>query len=508
MSYLDNRVKNFKEFEKILADERTKQCGDRFVLFVDGKEIIPDLNLLGAGSYGVALSIENPELKAKGINVVVKAADGRIPTNKREIFFNLFFSSIVERGLIPNFPLFSKCKPNINVINDDDNEDNKQISNCDCGPRLGVSPDTTGGCDFIFRNANHASQTNQKLAQNILNFRNGCMVSFSEKYDMDASHFILNFDDKKDYQNQHFLCTIIIQFIFALKAMHDNGASHSDTHLKNIFLKMLEDSEIEKRGTIDYRINNKTYKIRHYGILAVLADFGLTDKTSTDKDKGFLCQEKGGITGITNKFIYDMLNGCGHAAREGVTYFIQQNAHKFKKPINPPSTVKSSTETSTTLKSSIDLLPKPSKATKHENNVSLDFSFWKKSSFYDFLRFLLDCSYTYDSVLRSPDITVQSREKAYVCNTAIACLVSDFFAIYNYLTPQEQVEYDPINFLDDIETNINNIIDILKTSIASNNAITDEEQIKKQDLIKKKDALEYFRQAWKKTMKIELDTDT
>jgi hypothetical protein len=265
MNYIIDRIENFEQFFDIINDPRSRQCGDTFLLHVDGQDIVPVLRELGRGVYGITLGVEDPELEDKGLNVVIKISSSSDHRNAIEIFYSLMLSNLVRNGGVPNFPLFSKCQPR---IGDD-------IMDCDCGEKV----DEKSGCTFennvfISKSGDIRLMGNQQFLHS--SQRSGCLLSFSDRMDFSLRDFLEN-SPNSDEDMLYLLCSITSQLILAFKELYNRGLSHNDTHIGNILLKtnITDDFDLD---TIKYVVNNDgetdTYYVKHENVFAVLADFG------------------------------------------------------------------------------------------------------------------------------------------------------------------------------------------------------------------------------------------
>lgn len=75
--------------------------------------------------------------------------------------------------------------------------------------------------------------------------------------------------------------SIIIQILYSLYLMHSSGYYHRDTHTQNIMI-----NECDYNKIITLKINHKTYKLKTYGHIISLIDYGLINhkKYLTKKD--------------------------------------------------------------------------------------------------------------------------------------------------------------------------------------------------------------------------------
>jgi len=412
MSYLQNRVANFRKFKAMINHPNSQQCGRSFKLVDRGTIFEPRLKFLGAGSYGIAFELEDLRLSTKNINVVLKVAnttklDGQniVADDEvyNEIFFNLWFSNIVERGTCMHFPLFSNCKDNGVAADDvDDPEDahlatiQKLIFDCDCG----ASNVGNGGCSFVsgsqlsdrdrgkVRNNRHISDTLQ----------NGCLVSFSEKYDGNFHDYLMSITARNDLdqneQDRYMLIQIMnatVQLIFALSEMHKSKFSHSDTHTGNIFYKRLEDDEDPHDFQYEYQDDDgDEYKLTSQSNkLYILADFGFTGK----KIEGEIMHNlKEDIT--DGSFLNDLKDQCDDATKNAM------NGANYKK--------------------------------------------WKRSALYDLYRFmisLIDYGLNHNRTIRYPNVVIFVSSILIFLYNKLKELESD---------PIQQVYYNPLTFFTDI----------------------------------------------------------
>ena len=253
MDYLENRVQKFNEFQAIISDPRTVQCGNKLILHVDGQDIVPEFYLLGQGGNGSVFGLEHRLLLDKDLKVALKISSRK---NKEEIKYNLLFSDIVKKGGIPNFPLFSKCK-DLGKVSDE--------NNCEC-----VS------CEFTNKivDAEHGLDSVKKIFNTMPGGRNiptrDCLVSFSEQVDGDANgYFEYKSKSDADIVMMSNIFSIMSQLIFSLKELHSLNLVHNDTHFGNIFINRLG-----KTQYLRYTTPNGDYFVKADD-LAILADFGL-----------------------------------------------------------------------------------------------------------------------------------------------------------------------------------------------------------------------------------------
>ena len=240
--YLDTRVDRYREFQIILNRDNSRQCGNAFVLQIsdDPDETIrPRLEFLGAGSYGTAFSVVDDELTDRNINVVIKLADATHGENRDEIGFGYLASILVETGITPHLPLYTRCK----LANDYANPFDTQ--NCNCNPYVGAL-----GCDFQESDINpmgnemsfpdwflpNPPHTHQKRVNYDVRKTDNCLISFAEKLDGSFQSLIELYNDDQDMIDV--VCSLLGQTIFGLKAMRDyTGAGswiHRDLHPENI----------------------------------------------------------------------------------------------------------------------------------------------------------------------------------------------------------------------------------------------------------------------------------
>jgi hypothetical protein len=410
MSYLQNRVANFDKFKAMIGHPNSQQCGSSFKLVDhDGTVFEPTLKFLGAGAYGIAFELENRRLSSKNINVVLKVAN----TTKHgksddevynEIFFNLWFSNEVEEGRCMHFPLFSNCKENGGAPNAvDDPADaylaaiEKLVLDCDCGPSIGGN----GGCSFVSSRIAQLSMQDRVKVRHISNtLQNGCLVSFSEKYDGNLDDYLMSISGRNDLdqneQDRHMLIQIMnatVQLIFALSEMNKLKFSHSDTHTGNIFYKRLEGDEDPHDFQYEYQDDDgDEYKLTSQSNkLYILADFGFTGKKIEGEKMHNLNED------ITNgSFLDDLKDGCDNATKNAM------NGANYKK--------------------------------------------WKRSSLYDLYRFMLSLIYyglNPNRTIKYPNVVIFVSSILIFLYNKLKQLESD---------PIQQVDYNPLTFFNDIPT--------------------------------------------------------
>ena len=303
-TYLDKRVERYNKFQDILDRPLSTQCGRQFKLQLDdGSVITPDLKGLGAGVYGLALAVEDPALKAIGINAVIKLADSTNSENMDEIKFGYIASELVKKGLTPNLPLYTYCKrPVVGGLDIPEN--------CNCGT-------SHQGCDFERSDTNPTGnfiifpsnlKREAKINYDIRKERN-CLVSFSEKLDGSFKSFlkdvvkdnndnndlirgdwwwgkddrILNNNLKFDQEMKSHLLSLFAQTMFGLKTMSDTDGNgcwvHLDLHHDNILYRkdimQPDKNPKESKEYLKYFTGETTYAaFKHNNILWVLWDFG------------------------------------------------------------------------------------------------------------------------------------------------------------------------------------------------------------------------------------------
>ena len=277
MDYLQNRVRRFKQFQEIIDQPETKQCGRKLTLQIDGDVIEPDFRLLGLGAFGVALGLEHPVLRRKELDIALKISSSQ--QNQDELKYNLLFSDLVEKGGIPNFPLYSRCK-NLG----------KAEGDCDCGScefkNTILNPEEGKTVREIFRK--HISED--------IPVRE-CLVTFSERVDGNFGQYLqrkIQLDG--DLAGVETMFSAFGQVVFALEEFHARGLAHNDSHVGNIFLKRLDD----KNNYIRYNAVAESYTVRVGNALAMLADFGLVRKLEPPSliisgDRGFMDAKINGI---------------------------------------------------------------------------------------------------------------------------------------------------------------------------------------------------------------------
>ena len=282
MAYLDTRFDRYRQFQIILNRPNSKQCGRAFILQMDdhNNRIKPALTFIGAGVYGAAFAVEHDDLVYNNINVVIKLADSTYTENVGEIRFGYIASKLVEDGITPNLPLYTRCKFG-------DNPDD--IQNCKCNRPEQIET----GCNFERTHANvdgnEMSFDGMPVEARIrYNERKNtkCLVSFSEKLDGSFKSFIQR---RIAYNAEHHvtnpnadtrmilevLC-LLAQTIFGLKAMRETPHGswvHRDLHPANILYKQGITQDLEKQF-IQYDIDGVSHYVRHNNKLFVLWDFG------------------------------------------------------------------------------------------------------------------------------------------------------------------------------------------------------------------------------------------
>jgi len=95
-----------------------------------------------------------------------------------------------------------------------------------------------------------------------------CYVTFMESADSDLGHVALdNFDEQ---------LSVLYQLLIAVYAIHRYYAiHHRDIKSTNVFIKM-----IKPGGYFEYVIEDKTYYVKNTGVVAYLADFGVSEVMS------------------------------------------------------------------------------------------------------------------------------------------------------------------------------------------------------------------------------------
>lgn len=425
MSYLQTRVSNFNKFKKMIDHPDSKQCGPEFQLVdLDRSPFLPRLRYLGSGSYGIAFVVEHPRLSDKNIEVVMKVANSIKPYTYhgntvhvrdnealQEIYYNLFFSKLVENGITYHFPLFSNCKSNPAHAMLDTTK--RLINDCDCGPTS-----ITGGCSFAFNLNKQLSQenfnkVNQHDNQHIIRLlQHGCLLSFSEKYDGDFDSYLSNIiqtsdemimkeidQQRKDLiHNQtdiHMLeqiMTSTVQMIFAFNEMHKHNFSHCDTHGGNILYKNLDDVYSFVYGYTDDD-GNEIVLTSPSDKLFVLADFGFTGR-----------KKIGGVAShipskITSQFLDSLKN----------TWWDRDTRNKMK---------------------------------------GADYSKWKRSVLYDLYRFMIALSYGINHPTSDHPNMIKYYNTATFVSNVLVFLYNKLKELELY--PLQQADYDPLQFFNDI----------------------------------------------------------
>jgi hypothetical protein len=215
--------------------------------------------------------------------------------NVGEIVVGYELSQLTLNGETPHLPLYSKC------FSYDGNQDNP--NNCFCPIH--------GGC-FYATNVNIYGMRN--ISPQIKNLpinektqafidrqdNNRCLLSFSEKLDIDLEDII----DKKiskglsDLHMFKFIIILLIQSIMGLKAMYNAGYIHSDLHHKNILIKknmyeaftpyiqyIYDTTSYNNEQGQNIQFNTSKFTLTHGNVLAVLWDFGFVTRRGVNPSR-------------------------------------------------------------------------------------------------------------------------------------------------------------------------------------------------------------------------------
>ena len=288
MDYLEHRVELYDRFKTLLERPLSQQCGNAFILQrLDCEDTItPELNMLGAGSFGIVFSIDHPYLASLNINATIKLSDcitdNDITTastdNANEILFGYYSSNLVKRNITPHLPLYTVCRNNSCVCPSIEADGVRKFK-CD----FEQTTTNMGGNKMSF--SKHFTSMSQKGVNYIVRKNNNCLISFAEKLDDSYYNYLNVIKVFGDIVVMNSVLSVLAQTIIGLKALKDipDHVYHRDLHIENILFKVLDPTygNTDLRHSLRYVLPNQNIiNIRHYNKLFVLWDFGKIKKRS------------------------------------------------------------------------------------------------------------------------------------------------------------------------------------------------------------------------------------